>query len=145
MPPETCYVDTSAWIAVFAQEATARQVASALTQPEVKLVSSEWTRTEVASAMAAKLRGAFISPEQFERALAAFERWVQNGLELLTVEPEDFSTAASMCADSASKLRAGDALHLSVALRHGVTQLLSLDKNMMHNATRLGITLAHTE
>jgi hypothetical protein len=55
------------------------------------------------------------------------------------VERQDFSEAARLCGDPATKMRAGDALHLAVALRCQCEGFLSLDAVLNDNAQRHGL------
>lgn len=50
--------------------------------------------------------------------------------------------AARLCAPPADNLRAGDALHLAVALDAEIKLLAGLDSGMNAAAIRLGFTLA---
>ena len=60
-------------------------------------------------------------------------------LDLLPVQAEDYATAAQMCRMPQAGLRAGDALHLAVALRSGCDALLSFDKILNQNARASGL------
>ena len=53
----------------------------------------------------------------------------------------EFQRAAEWTADSALKLRAGDALHLAIAVSLGVGGMLCLNAAMAQAARTLGITV----
>ena len=59
----------------------------------------------------------------------------------LNVVEDDFLYAAELCRTSETGLRAGDALHLAVALRHNCHWLASLDQAMNASARKLGLKL----
>ena len=59
----------------------------------------------------------------------------------LDVIADDYLYAAELCRTSPAKLRAGDALHLAVALRHNCQALASLDNDMNVAARHLGLQL----
>ena len=61
-----------------------------------------------------------------------------NQLDLIA---DDYLYAAELCRTSPGKLRAGDALHLAVALRHNCQALASLDNDMNVAARHLGLQL----
>ena len=56
---------------------------------------------------------------QADAAWQAFGAACDGLLDLLPVQATDYSTAAQMCRMAQAGLRAGDALHLAVALRRG--------------------------
>ena len=60
--------------------------------------------------------------------------------KLMPVDSSDFAQAAQLCENVASRLRAGDALHLSVAKRCLATHIFSLDTDMLNNAIALGMS-----
>ena len=135
------YVDSSVWIALLAQESTANALNQWLEQEPGTLMTSQWTRTELASAMGIKARRLELTQDHVHRLLHEFEKWVQGGVQLLSVDSQDFVDAAGWCAQVTSKLRGADALHLAVARRHQVTHVATLDHDMASNATRLGLNI----
>lgn len=131
----TVYVDTSAWVALFANESGAAGVRQwMLGHQESVLCSAQWCVTEFASALSVKVRYGGISQAQADAAWAEFEQLCDGGVKLLPVETQDFSTAAMLCRVTQSAMRSGDALHLAVALRSRCKNLISLDKNLNLNA-----------
>jgi predicted nucleic acid-binding protein len=60
-------------------------------------------------------------------------------LRLLPVAPTNFQRAAELVLDTASGLRAGDALHLACAEAAGTKRMASLDDVLSRNAQRLKI------
>jgi predicted nucleic acid-binding protein len=67
---------------------------------------------------------------------------LQGGVELRPLDRGHFRHAAELLQDSALGLRAGDALHLAVALHSRCTQLASFDIRMQQAATVLGFSPA---
>jgi uncharacterized protein len=133
------YIDSSVWIAVLAQESTAKPLLSVLADGTQQLMTAEWTRTELASALGIKARRGEFSQDVVSRMLEEFELWIPAGLSIAAVHSEDFFLAAKMCENVESKLRSGDALHLAVAQRCQVTHILSLDHEMQRYAQLLGM------
>jgi len=72
--------------------------------------------------------------------------WTDEGghvsVELRSLERDRFRQAAELLLDPALGLRAGDALHLAVALHSHCTQLSSFDRQMLTAAAALGMSPA---
>ncbi len=133
------YIDSSVWIALLAQEASAERLAQWLGNEEGKLFTALWTRTELASALSIKARRGELSQKQVTLLLREFEQWVTSGVQLLNIDNRDFAHAAELCARVKTRLRSGDALHLTVAARHQTTHVATLDQDMGKNALEMGM------
>ena len=134
------YVDTSVWVAVLAHEPNAPGLMRDLEAETGQLLTAAWTRTELASALAIKARRNELTQASVSALLREFDLWVSGGVTVMPVDSSDFARAAQLCENVASKLRAGDALHLSVAKRCLATHTFSLDTDMLNNATALGMS-----
>ena len=137
------YVDTSVWVAVLAKEPNAPGLMRDLEAETGQLLTSTWTRTEFASALAIKARRKELTQDGVSALLREFELWVSGGVAVMPVDSSDFAQAAQRCGNVesvASRLRAGDALHLSVAKRCLATHIFSLDTDMLNNAIALGMS-----
>lgn len=139
--PAWIYADTSALVALFAKESAAHAIRLWLENESNVLCSADWCVTEVSSALSTKVRSNALTQQDADFAWETFEQSCQGDLELLPVLPQDFSHAAQLCRVAASRLRAGDALHLAVALRQNCQQLLSFDRNLNINAQATGLKL----
>ena len=73
------YVDSSVWIALLAQEATADALSQWLENESGVLMTAQWTRTELASAMGIKSRRGELTQDSVHALLNMFEQWVQGG------------------------------------------------------------------
>lgn len=133
------YVDTGAWIAILTNEPTADTLLNALGQTQQQLVTAQWTRTELASALGIKARRKQTTQAAVSQMLRQFEAQELIDLAFIPVETEDFLTAAQWCENIDSKLCGGDALHLSVAQRCKATHILTLDHHMQRYAQLLGM------
>ena len=133
------YVDSSVWIALLANEASADGLKHWLADEAGQLFTALWTRTELASALSIKARRGELSQQQVTQLLGEFELWVTSGVQLLNVDNRDFAQAAARCTKVTAKLRSGDALHLTVALRHQMSHVATLDQDMSQNALEMGL------
>lgn len=135
-----CYVDTSALVALCVKEPRSDALTQWYLGCRDELVSSIWCVTEFASALGIKQHTGQITPDEASVAWLHFERLCANDLRLLPAEPTTFHQAARLTLNSASGLRAGDALHLATALEAKAQRLLTLDDVFSRNAKMLKIT-----
>lgn len=133
------YLDTSILVAALTVEtATARVHQWLDDQTGAEFHMSDWTATEVSSALALKHRTGHLTAPERARALTLFHRLQGESLITLTVLPSHFQTAARFLDASPHGLRAGDALHLALAGDRGL-RLITLDRRMVEAGLALGI------
>lgn len=126
------YLDTSYIVPLFLAEretANVRKRLAAASAGAERMVTSDWTRTELASAVGLKVRRGELQRDDALRLLPAIDRFITGSLtEVLPVHPADFSLAANYLQYFDLGLRGGDALHLAICANHGIKELLTFDK-----------------
>lgn len=136
------YVDTSALVALVTAEPRSAPLREWLRgHVGEALVSADWCVPEVASALAIKVRTGQLDAALADEAWGEFGAACDGLLDLMPVEPGDFSLAAQMCRGVPSGLRAGDALHLAVAVRSECSAMLCFDTTLTRNAQASGLAV----
>jgi predicted nucleic acid-binding protein len=133
------YLDTSVLVAALTREARTEDIQIWLSRqgPEALAISA-WVVTEFSAALSVKLRSKQIGAPHRARALAAFAELSSESLSLLPISASQFHVAARLADQSALGLRAGDALHLAIALEHRA-MLVTLDRPLADAGSAAGI------
>jgi predicted nucleic acid-binding protein len=134
------YLDTSVLVAALTREArTAAAQRWLADQAPGCLFISEWVTTEFSAALSMKMRMRHLGGAMRADALSVFTTLSRDTFSVLDVTSEDFHTAAQLADQHASGLRAGDALHVSIAGHHGM-RIISLDRTLVKAALAAGIS-----
>ena len=133
------YVDTSIFVALCTSEPKSDAVDKWHNNSSTKMISSTWAFTELSSALSLKVRTNQITEKQSREAWKKFDTLCQNDIELLPIESKTYYSAGILVIDGKSNLRAGDALHLAAAKAFKAKSIITLDKVLEKNASRLKI------
>lgn len=133
------YLDTSVLVALLANEERAPLIRDWYASNDTGLfATSDWSVTEFSSALGLKVRTSQLTPTQSDAVHGMFESFVQGGVRRLAVSRHAFQHGASLIR-SMHGLRAGDALHLAVALEAQALQFATLDKLLAAKASQAGL------
>lgn len=131
------YVDTSALVPMFVREPGSEAILGWIESSGEALAISDWSLVEFASALAIKARMGHAGEAFAKRAMAQMQAFAAASCLVATPRAEEFRRAAELCAEASANLRAGDALHLSIAEALKVDGLLCLDEAMCAQARAL--------
>jgi uncharacterized protein len=132
------YLDTAVLVSVLLPEDTsALAIRWMEEQRDHKLAVSEWVRTEFSAALSRKLRSRRITVHERDAALLYFRGKFIRDFHVLEIQTRDYENAASIADRHDLGVRAGDALHLAVALGNDCT-LVTLDRQLAEGARALG-------
>ncbi len=135
------YVDTSVIVALLSVEPKTQSVTAWYAGLSDVPTCSDWLLTEFSSALSIKLRTDQINEVNAKRVRKEFALLTEGGLRIVPVSRGAFVHAAEMVKLHAHGLRAGDSLHLAVALELGATRMATLDGTLAANAKRNGMKL----
>lgn len=135
------YVDTSVIVALLTVEPKTQSVTAWYAGLNDTPICSDWLLTEFSSALSIKLRTGQINEATAKRVRKEFALLADGGLRVVPVSRAAFAHAAEMVKLHDHGLRAGDSLHLAVALELGASHMATLDGTLAANAKRQGMEL----
>lgn len=132
------YLDASVIASLLLNEPGSQKVVEALRPFGRRCIVSDFASAEVSSAVAKRVRMGRESAKIANARLLAFDRFKADFPDRATLAPNDVSTAERLVRAFELKLRAPDAIHAAVCLRHNY-QLATLDTNLAYAARLLGV------
>jgi predicted nucleic acid-binding protein len=133
------YVDTSVIVALLTVEPRTQDVITWYAGLRDAPTCSDWLLTEFSSALSIKLRTGQVTEANAKRVRKEFESLTEGGIRVVQVSRDAFRHAAEMVKLHDHSLRAGDSLHLAVALELGASHMATLDRTLTENAKRKGM------
>ena len=101
------------------------------------------TLVEFSSLLAMEVRMGGLDEEIALMTDQRFLHLIGESFNVLPVSIEDFTLARGFVQTCKSGLRAGDALHLTIASNHGARSIYSLDKKLVAAGNTLGLPASH--
>lgn len=134
------YFDTSFLTPLILQEASSEKVEAFIARlPVRELCTSHWTRTGFASLLAREVRMGGLTEDNALAAMDQFDTMVAESFRILIPGVADFELATRYLKHFATKLRAGDALHLAIASNQGAKMFYTLDQGLLAAAKLLKV------
>ena len=134
------YFDTSFLAPLILEESTSTKIEAFFAKlPAGEFYVSHWTRVEFASLIAREVRMGGLAESDALLAIAQFDELVTESFQVLAPAVADYELAKAYIQHFATKLRAGDALHLAIASNHGAKTLYTLDGGLLNAAKLLKV------
>lgn len=135
----THYLDTSLVIAALTPDTSTEVVHAWLADRTHDVLGvSDWTVTEIASALSMKIRLGHLNEGQRRDVGEVLATWLDASLERVPLPRAAFDDAARLLRRHETGLRAGDALHLATSGVHGAC-LVTLDRRLAGAGATLGL------
>lgn len=133
------YLDTSVLVALLTNESTAPAIRQWYADNGHRIfVTADWSLSEFSSALSLKERTRQLTAEQVQAVQKTFDAFIDGGVRLLEVSRQAFRHSARLI-QALPGLRAGDALHLAVAMESGVKDFATLDKLLTEKAVQVNL------
>ena len=132
------YVDTSVIVSLLTDEPKTQACKDWFSGLRQAPMSGDWLVTEFYSAIALKQRTGQLREKDVKATMHQFENLTNNGgIKLMLIARETFAKAGKLTQQYANT-RAGDALHLSVAMQCEAKAFVTLDIAQAASAKQLG-------
>jgi predicted nucleic acid-binding protein len=132
------YLDTSALVPLFVQEASTESLTRYLAESEDKLVISDFAAGEFAAAISKAVRLHRLTQHDALAVIHDFDQWRGDQQLVLTTSPEVLLAAEQIVRRFTLKLMLPDAIHLAFCER-GKLRLVSLDARQIAAGAALGL------
>ena len=137
------YFDASVIVSMLIEDAWSARADAFIVKERPDPIVSDFTRAEVASAIAAKLRRLEIDLDLARVALARFDQWRRDVATDCELTASDIATAEAFLRRLDLPLKAPDALQLALASRLGVS-IATFGAQLATSSHTLGVAVAPT-
>ena len=131
------YLDASALVPLFANDALSQRADAILRANQSTLIVSDFAAAEFASAIARRMRTRFLTIAEARIAFANFDTWIAREAERAQTTAADVSSATNVIRRLDLTLRTADAIHIAIAQRLDA-DILTFDRQMAAAARTLG-------
>jgi uncharacterized protein len=129
------YFDTSFLTPLLLEEATSKKIEAIFaTLATEQLAVSHWTQVEFSSLVAREVRMGGLVEADALVLLSQFSDLVNDSFHVLIPTAADYELAQRYIQNFATKLRAGDALHLAIASNCKARTFFTLDQTLLKAA-----------
>lgn len=137
------YLDTS-FIAplVITEDSSAAIEAMVMKVKPGELATGLWTRVELASLVARKLRMGELTATDADAVRREYLKILEESFKIILPTATDFATATKFLDMPKTSLRAGDAFHLAIAANHGARKIWSLDLGFIKAGKQLKLPVS---
>lgn len=134
------YFDTSFLAPLILEESTSEKIEAFFAKLSAgELYVSHWTRVEFSSLIAREVRMGGLAESDALLAIAQFDELMVESFQVLAPGVADYELAKEYIQHFATKLRAGDALHLAIASNQGAKTIYTLDEGLLAAAKLLKV------
>lgn len=134
------YFDTSFLAPLILEESTSAKIEAFFAKlPVGELYVSHWTRVEFSSLIAREVRMGGLAESDALLVIAQFDELVADSFQILAPGVADYELAKEYIQHFATRLRAGDGMHLAIASNNGAKTLYTLDEGLLNAAKLLKV------
>jgi predicted nucleic acid-binding protein len=139
------YLDTSLLVPLFVAEPQSGAVRAWFSaNADEALAVSDWSLAEFVSAMGVKVRRKDLGVKQALQACKVMMESVEESMEVIAPTRSMYGQAVDLLGNFSSGLRAGDALHLAVAMDAEVAHFYTLDEQFIKACRKLKVDIRVT-
>jgi uncharacterized protein len=136
----TLYLDTSVVVPLFVTDPFSRRAEKRMRDALPIVGVSDFCLAEFASAIANRVRRGALEERQARVAFSELDSWLAGKPQRINMTSADLAAAAGLMRRLDLPLKTGDAIHLAIVRRLGLT-LATFDRQMAECARSLGIDM----
>lgn len=134
------YLDASVLVALFTNDALSERADALVARAREPFIVSDFTRAETSAAIGKKVRVGKLTAEQALAAFQDFDLWSRRNGSWVDLDPEDMIEVVPLVRRLELKLRAPDALHVTMARRLRAS-IATFDEGLAEAAKTVGLAV----